>query len=312
MQNTEAAIAKLEAEQRISEDVAAELRSAVAADAPTSSDEGRHKLVAEIVGYLGAALVVVAVGLLIGSRWAAWNSVTRQSVLVVVAIGLLVAQHFIGTTTDTKRRLAGVLGTAAIIPAAAWPGVGLLPPWNEIIWPWVAFAVAVWSYSRARTLLGNAGMVVTSALLVPMMISQVHWDNEVGIVGAGFVLLGTAWLVVAARALVSEPDLSAFAGAGLVLLGSQMPIMEWGGSYPLYAIAAVIAGVLVYSYLNWLRKFPVLAAGVIGLGIVCGETVYKLTGGNVFGAALGLLAAGIVMLVVSLRIVRQTKLEDVA
>ena len=30
--------------------------------------------------------------------------------------------------------------------------------------------------------------------------------------------------------------------AALVLLGSQMPIMEWGGSYPLFAIAAVYYG----------------------------------------------------------------------
>lgn len=312
MNNTQAAVDKLLAEQRISDDVAAELRAAIATDAPPLVEETRHKLVAEIVGYLGAALVVVAVAMLISSRWAAWNSVTRQAVLVVVAVGLLVAQRSIGTSSDTKRRLAGVLGTAAIVPSAAWPGVGLLPPWDERVWPWVAFGVAVWSYSRARTIIGNAAMVVTSAIVLTMMISQVHLDNEVGIVGAGFVLLGSGWLVVAAREFVSEPDLSAFAGAGLVLLGSQMPIMEWGGSYPLYAVAAVVAGVLIYSYLNWLRKFAVLAAGVIGLGIVCGETVYKLTGGNVFGAALGMLVAGVVMLVVSLRIVRQTKQELVA
>ena len=104
MKHTEAAVAKLVAEHRISEDVAAELHAALASDAPHSVDEGRHKLVAEIIGYLGAALVVVAVGLVIGSRWAAWNSVTRQAVLVVVAVGLLAAQHAIGTATDTKRR----------------------------------------------------------------------------------------------------------------------------------------------------------------------------------------------------------------
>lgn len=312
MKHTEEVVARLLSEHRISDDVAAELRAALASDAPPPVDEGRHKLVAEIIGYLGAALVVVAVGLVIGSRWAAWNSVTRQAVLVVVAIGLLAAQHVIGTSTDTKRRLAGVLGTAAIVPSAAWPGVGLLPPLNERVWPWVAFAVAVWSYSRARTLLGNAGIVVTSVIVVTMMISQVRWSNETGIMGAAFVVLGTVWLVVAARELVDEPDMSAFAGSALVLLGSQMPIMEWGGSYPFFAIAAAIAGALIYSYLNWLRKFPVLAAGVIGLGIVCGETVYKLTGGNVFGAALGMLVAGVVMLVLSLRIIRQTKSEDVA
>lgn len=307
MQNIEATIARLATEQRITPDVADELRAAAAADAPTHVDDARHKLVAEIVGYLGAALVVVAVGLLVGSRWAAWNSVTRQAVLVVVAVGLLLAQRAIGTGTDTKRRLAGVLGTAAIVPAAAWPAVGLLPPWDAWVWPWVAFGVAVWSYSRARTMLGNAGMVVTSAILVPSMITQFNWDNEVGIVGAGFVLLGSGWLVVSARQYVDEPDLTALAGAGLVLLGSQMPVAEFGGSYPLFAVAAIIAGMLIYIYLNWLRKFPVLAAGVIGLGIVCGETVFKLTGGDVFGAALGMLAAGVVMLVVSMRIVRQVK-----
>lgn len=310
MKHVEATLAKLVEEHRIPDDAAQELRAAIAADAPSQVEETRHKLIAEILGYLGAALVVVAVGLVIASRWAAWNSVTRQAVLVVVAIALLAGQQVIGTSTDMKRRLAGVLGTAAIVPAAAWPGVGLLPPWDERVWPWVALAVAVYSYKRAHTLIGNAAMVVTSAIVVPMMISQVHWDNEVGIIGAGFVLLGSAWLVVGARELVVEPEMSAFAGSALVLLGSQMPIMEFGGSYPLYAIAAVIAGVLISIYLNWLRMFPVLAAGVIGLGIVCGETVYKLTGGNVFGAALGMLAAGVVMLVVSLRIIRQTKKDN--
>ena len=86
--------------------------------------------------------------------------------------------------------------------------------------------------------------------------------------------------------------------------------MEFGGSYPLYAVAGVIAATQIYIYLNWLRRFPVLAAGVVGLGIVCGQTVFEVTGGDVFGAALGMLAAGLVMLVVSLRIVRQTKLES--
>lgn len=310
MRNVESTLVKLLAEGRVAEDVAAELRAAIERDLPARGEEARHRLVAEIVGYLGAALVVVAVGLVVGSRWAAWNSITRQAVLVVVAIALLVGQHIIGTGTETKRRLASVLGTAAIVPAAAWPAVGLLPPWDERVWPWVAFIVALYSYRRARTLLGNAGIIVTSVILVPMMITQVRWDNEVGIVGSAFVVLGSVWLVVAARELVDEPELSAFAGSALVLLGSQMPIMEFGGSYPLFAIAGVIAATLIYIYLNWLRMFAVLAAGVIGLGIVCGETVFKLTGGDVFGAALGMLAAGVVMLVVSLRIIRQTRQEQ--
>ena len=311
MRHVEAAVSKLAAEQRIPADVERELRDAIAADAPSQVQETRNKLIAEIVGYLGAALVVVAIALLISSRWAAWNSVTRQAVLVVVAGALLGAQRAIGTSTDTKRRLAGVLGTASIVPAAAWPAVGLLPPWDGRVWPWVAFGVAVYSYTAARTLIGNAAMVVTSAILIPSMLSQFNLDHEVGTTGGLFVLLGSAWLVVSAQERVDEPELSAFAGSALILLGSQMPIMEFGGSYPLFAVAALIAGTLIYSYLNWVRRFPVLAAGVVGLGIVCGETVYKLTGGNVFGAALGLLVAGVVMLVVSLRIVRQTK-KDIA
>lgn len=311
MRNVEAALEKLVTEQRISTDAADELRAAMLRDEPAQPEDGRHRLVAEIVGYLGAALVVVAVFLVIGSRWAAWNSVTRQAVLVMVALLLLTGQRLIGTDTSTKRRLASVLGTAAIVPAAAWPGVGLLPPWDERVWPWVAFLVSIYTYRRAKTMLGTAAMVVTSAVLIPSMITQVQWSNEVAIVGGGFVLLGTAWLVVSARELVSDPTVSAVAGSALVLIGSQLPITEFGGSYPLYAVAAVIAGTLVWIYLNWLRMFPVLAAGVIGLGIVCGETVFKLTGGDVFGAALGMLAAGVVMLIVSLRIVRQTR-QDVA
>lgn len=309
MKNVQDVLSRLVAEQRISDDAAAELRAAIERDAPTTVDESRRKLLAEIVGYLGAALVVVAIGLVIGSRWSAWNSLTRQAVLVIVAIALLVGQHVIGTGTDTKRRLAGVLGTAAIIPAAAWPGVGLLPPWNERVWPVVAVLVAVYSYTRARTIIGNIAMVVTAAILVPTLLDQLNIDNEVGIAGGLFVLLGTMWLVISARELVDEPDISALAGAGLVLLGSQMPIMEFGGSYPLYAVAGVIAATQIYIYLNWLRRFPVLAAGVVGLGIVCGQTVFELTGGDVFGAALGMLVAGLVMLVVSLRIVRQKKQE---
>ena len=309
MRNVQAALEKLVSEHRISDDAAAELRTAIEQDQPQRQEEARHRLVAEIVAYLGAALVIVAVGLVIGSRWAAWNSLTRQAVLVVVAILLLAAQHVIGTDTRTKLRLASVLGTAAIVPAAAWPAVGLLPPWDERVWPWVALLVSVYSYLRARTMLGTAAMVVTSAILIPTMITQVQWDNEVGVVGGAFVVLGFTWLAISARGWVSDPEVSAFAGSALVLLGSQMPIMEFGGSYPLYAIAAVISATLIYSYLYWLRMFPVLAAGVIGLGIVCGETVFELTGGDVFGAALGMLAAGVVMLVVSLRIVRQTRQE---
>jgi len=309
MKNVQDALDRLVAEQRISDDAAAELWAAIDRDAPAAADESRRKLLAEIVGYLGAALVVVAIGLVIGSRWAAWNSLTRQAVLVVVAIALLAGQHVIGTATDTKRRLAGVLGTAAIVPAAAWPGVALLPPWNERVWPIVSVIVAVYSYRRAHTIIGNAAMVVTSAILMPIYADQFNVQNEVGVVGGLFVLLGSMWLVISARGLVDERDISALAGAGLVLLGSQMPVMEFGGSYPLYAAAGVIAATQIYIYLNWLRRFPVLAAGVIGLGIVCGQTVFEVTGGDVFGAALGMLAAGLVMLVVSLRIVRQTKQE---
>ena len=311
MKNVQAVLSQLVSEQRISDDAAAELRAAIERDAPAAVDESRRKLLAEIVGYLGAALVVVAIGLVIGSRWSAWNSLTRQGVLVIVAIALLVGQHVIGTGTDTKRRLAGVLGTAAIIPAAAWPGVGLLPPWNERVWPLVAVTVAIYSYSRTRTIIGNLALVVTSTILIPAYMSQFNIDNEVGVTGGLFVILGSIWLVISARELVDEPDISALAGAGLVLLGSQMPIMEFGGSYPLYAVAGVIAGTQIYIYLNWLRRFPVLAAGVVGLGIVCGQTVFEITGGDVFGAALGMLAAGLVMLVVSLRIVRQRKQESV-
>ncbi len=294
-------ITQMQQAGRLADDVAAELRAALADE--QRAESGDRTLAAEIMGYLGAVLVVVAIVLVIGSRWSAWDSITRQGVLVTVALALLIAALLIGSFNDTRRRLAGVLGAVAIVPAAAWPAVALLPPWDERVWPAMAVAVSLWSYSRARTMLGVASMAISSAIAVGIWISVVQLEPPRALLGAGFILLGFLWLVLGSLTVVTESETAAVAGSALVLIGSQLPITD-NFDYPAYGIAGVVAAVLIYSYLTWYRRMPVLGAGIMGLGLVSGESVFKLTGGNVFGAAMGLLAAGAVMVFLSVRLMR--------
>ena len=307
----EALLARLQAEAKLSEDTVAEIRVAAASDAAVTptTHAGWRKVAAEIVAYLGAALVVVAIILIIADRWAMWGSAVRQGVLVAVAAALLIAAAVTGSATPTRRRLAGVLGAVAIVPAAAWPAVGLIDPWDKRVWPLVAVLVATWSYSRARTLIGHVALVVSIAIVPVIWTGLFAIPRETTIIGACFVLIGFGWLVVSELGYVGESEIAAVAGAGLALLGSQVPVLE-SPDYPGYAAAAAISGMLIYAYLRWQRRIPVLAAGVIGLGIVSGEVVNDLTGGDVFGAAMGMLVAGAVMLIVAIRIVRSTKHEE--
>ncbi|MHB0929662.1 MAG: DUF2157 domain-containing protein [Candidatus Nanopelagicales bacterium] len=294
-------ITQLQQAGRLADDVAAELRAALLEE--QRDETSGRRLAGEIVGYLGAVLVVVAIVLVIGSRWSAWSSVTRQGVLAAVAVALLIVASIIGCANDTRRRLAGVLGAVAIVPGAAWPAVGLLPPWDQRVWPAVAMAIAFWSYTRARSMLGLGSMVITSAMAAGIWLSQLQMETPRSLLGAAFILLGFLWLVLGGLQVVTELETTAVAGSALVLIGSQMPITD-NFDYPAYGVAGVIAAVLIYSYLKWYRRMPVLGAGIMGLGLVAGELVFKLTGGDVFGAAMGMLVAGAVMLVLSLRLVR--------
>lgn len=300
MSNIAQRIDALLAEERITPDVAAELHSALTADA--REEPSGHHLLAEVLGYLGAMLVVVGIVLVVGSRWASWNAPTRQAVLVVIALALLVAAARVGAATDTRRRLAGVLGAAAIVPAAALPAVALLPPWDERVWPAVAIVVATWSYIRARTVIGLLALVASTAIAVPIWTTPLGLGRETAVVGSSLVVIGFLWLLLGALGRIREDETCALVGSALVLVGSQMPAMDFA-DYVAYASAAVVSGVLIFSYLRWTRHFPVLGAGVIGIGLVCGELVFKWTGGDAFGAALALVVAGLVMLLVSLRIV---------
>ncbi len=278
---------------------------------------GARGLLVEVAGYLGGALVVAALGLLLAQRWADLSDGVRLATLAGITVLLLgaglVVAHVGGGYAElrsgvdaARERLTSALLTAAALAAAVTVGFAVdmaQSPQNYSSWP--AFAgglvmvvCAAAAYGYTPSVIGQAGLLGGSLVAITSGLSLTEdLGNGPLWPGLAFLTLGLVWLGLAALGMLHERLVACTAGSALMLFGAQMPMFDGEHNNLAYALTA---GVAVLGFVLYLRTaaVPFLVLGVAAVTLVVPEAIIDWTEGSL-GAGGGVLVAGLTLLAAS-------------
>jgi len=276
-----------------------------------------RRRLAEVAGYVGAALVVGAAVLFLSTTWddlGAWAQVALLlgSAMVLAGAGaavVLTAQSRSGVARAgaagaVRRRLASVLLTGAAACAAFGVGVAVAETSASVevtvlLAATTALVVALVGYRLAPSAVGQLGAAAAAFLMLPSGLGALRSDTQSIVpLALAVVVLGGIWVVAAERRWWHEVDAARGFGCLLALVGAQMPVVAGDDVWVGYLLTAAVALAAFGGYLVS-RAWPHLATGVIGLTLVVPEALHDLYGESL-GAAGVLLAAGVTLLVAAL------------
>lgn len=287
----------------------------------------RHGPLPEIIGYVGAALIVSAGLNLISQTWDAWPKAAQFAVVMFGAAALYAASAIITATGGgfaqtrehvVRRRLIGVLLALAAPLLAASFAVAL--DWAELslegegnYWPLamatVAFLAACvaawWAPGVVPTLAVAFASFIWLQIFIGTALGPVEQPVFIAVVSA---VLTLAWLAIAPRFLPPRVLTEALGVAGFIVLQlahafmafdfppllddlaeQRLTVAMWFSRVALLVFAAV-ALVLFARGWSWVWAVGgVVAAGAGALSIA----------GQTFGLIAGLFVAGIILLAVS-------------
>jgi hypothetical protein len=284
------------------------IRRAEAARAPEPAVRRRVPLIAEVLGYLGAALAVAAVGSLLGQHWddrgtAAHIAVTASGVAALWLGGWLLRD----TDEPALERLAGalwLLSVGAMGALVAVIGVDVWKPSPEAVATAAGascflYAAALWAWRRRApqlVALAAAGVTLTASAAVFAGASPDGTALAVWV-------FGLAWFAAAwAGALRPEP-------AAYVLGALPILIAPWvaaeADAMSFLGLAGA-AGLMAVSVK--LRETPLLVLGSIGVFGFITEIVARYFADTI-GVPLALLLSGVILIGVALVTARLYRLH---
>ena len=277
-----------------------------------------RRRVAEIAGYVGAALVLGAVGLFFAQQWSSLTHGARVAILAVAAValavgGLALVARLPGPRREAigsvQGRLGAVLLGGAAVAAAFAAGVAVGSGPGNGAGAFVAFAMTLLvagllGYLAVPSSVGQVVVAVGAVVLMPSALELAGVSSAV-VTGLVLVAVGVGLLVLAElgvwRPLPTAQVIGciiAFAGAQIPVAGSEHP---WVG----YVVTALLAAGAFATYVVR-RAWPYLVLGVLTTTVVVPEALTDWTGGSL-GAAGALLVAGVALLGASLAGLRLRK-----
>ncbi|MBC6445871.1 DUF2157 domain-containing protein [Actinokineospora xionganensis] len=296
----DAALRKLGADGLLTDVQVDAVLAALRAGRVTATEPRR---VAEILGYLGGALMLAGASLLVGTSW---EDLTRPGRIAVLALAFTIlasagvlAAH--GRVSPARTRVSGVLlALSAVVGALT---AGTIATGHEGVWAaGAAFLLALCGYLYVPSLAGIAVAAISGFALVSQVIVDLLAADSRYHAGA-LIALGLGWGVSAWAGAVRPAWAGFTVAAGIALLGAQQPLGMSGWEPWAYGLTAGIA-VLCFATYPLHRSPVLLAAGVLGVTIAVPEAIWDWTGGTVGGAAIVLIAGAVLLVMgaLSLRV----------
>jgi hypothetical protein len=281
--------------------------SAIRSYEDTRTDvEGRLTIVAEALGYLGAALAVAAVVMVLGEGWEEWTVAAQLA--LVAAIGALL----FGAGWKLRHRQEGPLGRltdvlfAGSVAAAGWlaaligadvvdwsgEATGLLAGITVLVlggWLW---------QGRPRTLeliALSAGGVLTALTSAALLGADSGW-----VFGVIIWSLGILWTILGWRTILTPVDTAIVLGLLGVFIGAQIVAADQpvAGSLLGLASALVVVAVAVAR-----GRFLLLALGSVAVFVFAPQLTTAVFGDAVAGP-IALASLGVALVIVAIATVR--------
>jgi hypothetical protein len=271
---------------------------------PTSP---RRTLFAEAIGYVGAALAVGAIGLIVSDVWE--ELATGPRLLLVGLLTLILAGAGFGLRNlarDPLQRLASVLFTGAIagvgwFAAIVATEVGTLDGGQiGLAVGGATFAVALPLYLLRQRALHQLTVLVTtiivavSALMLPAMeVDPIWYGLTVSAIGAG-------WFALAYGGWLHPRFLGEVTGSALAIVALQVTGRA-DQFWPMFLAVALAGGLIALAVVS--DRLHHLVVGAIGLFIIVPQLVFRLFG-DTLGAPAVLLIIGLLLVLLAVGIGR--------
>lgn len=262
----------------------------------------------EAVAYLGAALVLLALGLLAGEFWDRLTGVA-QFTLALVVTGILVTTGFLLRSSEEPAALrAGSFAWLLAIAAAGFAAwilgdsvIDLAEERSALLASLVALGAAIALWVLAKRTAQMIGMGLAAAFTAFTVMAQVDpmpdWGPSVALAAVGAVWLLLTWGGI----LVPEKVSYGLGSIGLLFIG----FFEVLGTMP-WPLIGLLAALGLMALAVRLEQGIMLGVGVAGLFLYVPATVFEVWGDTV-GVPIALLITGIVLLAGILVAVRLRK-----
>lgn len=276
--------------------------------APTvPAADGRRTLFAEAVGYLGAALAVGALALLLGDLWrqlTPGGRIALAVLLTTVAGAVAVSLH--RTTSPAIARLTSLLGLATTLGAAWTAGLVaeavLLPDHRVGLAASVAALAVALPAQLVRprplpqlTLLASATATLLSLLTPGPLSADALW------VALPVVALGVAWVLLGRGGWLHPAWLAEASGLALALVALQAA--SFGDHRLGVLLAAVVVAAAAVGVAVAAGGTHHLAVGAVGLFVLLPQLVTEVFG-DAIGAPATLLVVGLLLVLLAAGLAR--------
>lgn len=286
--------------------VAAGIIEEAQADAILAAEPGtgpsRSSLLAEVLAYLGSALVVAAVAVLVGDRWSEFSPLLQVLlVTVATAAGLVAGGLARGRRGDASARVTSVLWLASLGGVAGLCGLvlgerNLDVPGDvaALVTVVVTLTVGAVLYALHRGALQLVPVVGLSAAVAPLALQLTGTEYQPAY-GALVLAAGVAWLAQSFRPVLRPGPVGFVAGGVVAYTGCMILADEWVTLGLALAVLGALGLVLVSLRT---RELVHLFVGAVGLFVTLPRFAVEVFGESV-GAPLALLAVGVLVIAVA-------------
>lgn len=266
-------------------------------------------LVGEIVGYLGAVLIIVAVSFLLGRTWGDIPVAGRIGIVALltalVAIGGVLSSR---ADAGPSQRLASVLllATVGLTGWLTWvvgdQAVGLDERPGLIAITAAMALVAGVIYAWRRRALAQLAALGTLAGLLAVVLAPSDGRSSVPLAGA-WTALGLLWVVLAAAGRLAPPEVALIAGGLLATQGLQNAAFDDGTGTWMLALEVALAAAMVA--VAALRRPVVLLIIPGAIGLLQGvPMLISRVWGDTLAVWGGVLVTGLALIALAIRMVR--------
>jgi len=284
--------------------------------AAASEDGERGSRIAEVVGYVGAAFALGALGLFVSDSWpdlAPWARILLVGMLTLIALGAGALLH--ARTGAALRRLVGVLWLSAVVGVAwttgvvAWDVLGVPERWIPTVVGAAALIVASGLLAIGRHVLVQLATLVALGTTTTGTLVAVA-PLEPGALAFGTMLVGggVTWALAGAGGWLGPRVSAEVAGAVVMLVGAQV-LTATGWPLAAQGLAVVLAAGLVALSIPG-GRIHLLYLGAVGLFVSVPRLVFDLFS-DTLGAPATLLTAGVLLIILAVGLGRVRKAQEV-
>jgi Predicted membrane protein (DUF2157) len=262
--------------------------------------------VAEIVGYLGAALVLAAGGSVYAQQWDEMGHAVRVAIPAATALlGLIAGVPLVRGVEPTFRRLGALLWLLSVGLVAVSVTVGMVDTSGDVPKSSL-FVIGIVSLAYASVLYAFLRNTTTQLALLATVVAAVCgvvvWadpaqPNAALWFVAPLIAIGLAWVAGGAIGVLRPRGTAFVLGSILVLYVPQF-MLPTDFAWSTYVVGLTVSVALLAAS-AWLRSTAVLALSSVALFLYLVSTIMRYLS-DTLGAPLALLLSGIALLAVAL------------